>query len=651
MENIAVAVRVRPLLETEKVQKPNRRESFLVNNKVSDQTIHLLDSNIVTFDPYKKPSDKKQYAFDKVFDEQATQKQVFEGTAKPLIDHVLNGYNSTVFAYGATGCGKTHTITGTEQDPGIIYQTMKELYEKLENIKENNLVEVTMSYLEVYNETIRDLFSKSNNTLEIREDNSKIMVAGLSELSPNNLEKVMKLLMVGNENRTKAFTMANSVSSRSHAVLQINVKQKPKFGDTVKIATLSIIDLAGSERASATQNKGERLLEGANINRSLLALGNCINALCSEKQAHVPYRNSKLTRLLKYSLSGNCKVVMIANVSPAIVHSEETLNTLKYANRAKDIKTKVSQNTIKVSTQLSQYPKIIEELRAEILRLQSAAPEIEEYCERAVEKARLLNEKIKIKQQEYFNYQTDMAVNEERIENIKCLLLSFANGLQLDQLKRMNVTILKLNEMMDDLLNQNNTFYHNSAQCQIALERYSNSLSKLTNKYQDSSSIKIKLYEFVIDRESHIIQIQRELFTHQQEISRAEITKLVKLNLDFFGKLLADPNTPVEALIGQFISGTNPEPEAVIDYDTTEAESGADTDTESNIFLNVSKLQVNESYDSFSTPKKRFESDDELQTPMQRKKVKKTPRTLKKTPKRKRMSMIPVMRSSRKMVD
>ncbi|KAJ3257989.1 kinesin-like protein Klp5 [Boothiomyces macroporosus] len=651
MENITVAVRVRPLLETEKIQKKDRRQSFLVNAEESDRTIHILDSNILSFDPHKKPQDKKQYAFDKVFDDSASQRQVFEGTAKPLIDHVLSGYNSTVFAYGATGCGKTHTITGTEQDPGIIYQTIKELYEKLEAIKENNLVEVTMSYLEVYNETIRDLFSKSSNTLEIREDSSKIVVAGLSELNTTSLEKVMKLLLVGNENRTKAFTMANSASSRSHAVLQINVKQKPKFGDTIKLATLSIIDLAGSERASATQNKGERLLEGANINRSLLALGNCINALCSDKPAHVPYRNSKLTRLLKYSLSGNCKVVMIANVSPAIAHSEETLNTLKYANRAKDIKTKVSQNTIEVSTQLSQYPKIIEELRAEILRLQSAIPENEEYCERAVEKARLLNEKIKLKQQEYYNYQTEMAINEEQVENIKCLLLSFANGLQLDQLKKMNDTILQLNEKMDELLNQNNNLYHNSAQCQIALERYSNSLNKLTNKYQDSSRVKIKMYEYMIDRESFVIQLQRELFTKQQETCRNEIAKLVKLNLDFFGKLLVDPTASVESLLFPYIHVSSNTVEPVLDYDTTEAESEADTDTESNIFLQVSKLKVEENRDLLSTPKKRIESDDELQTPMQRKKVKKTPRTLKKTPKRKRMSMIPIMRSSRKSFD
>lgn len=121
-------------------------------------------------------------------------------------------------------------------------------------------------------------------------------------------------LTIGNENRTKAFTHANAASSRSHAVLQLHVRQKPKLqlkGNQITVATLSIIDLAGSERASATQNKGERLQEGANINRSLLALGNCINALCSVKPIHVPFRNSKLTRLLKYSLSGNCKGIQL----------------------------------------------------------------------------------------------------------------------------------------------------------------------------------------------------------------------------------------------------------------------------------------------------------------------------------------------------
>jgi hypothetical protein len=227
-----------------------------------------------------------------VFQEDSTQLEVFEQTTKPLISHVLNGYNATVFAYGATGCGKTYTITGTERDPGLIFQTMNELYSEIDRISKDYIVETGLSYLEVYNEQIKDLFTTSPTNLDIREDESRIVVAGLKEIIPRDLAHVMKLLLQGNDNRTQAFTHANPVSSRSHAVLQIHIRQKSRIAldDNIKVATLSIIDLAGSERASATQNKGERLHEGANINRSLLALGNCINALCTDKPAHIPFR-------------------------------------------------------------------------------------------------------------------------------------------------------------------------------------------------------------------------------------------------------------------------------------------------------------------------------------------------------------------------
>jgi hypothetical protein len=250
-----------------------------------------------------------------------------------------------------SGCGKTYTITGTEENPGIIFRTINELYNRIENLSKEFTIETSVSYLEVYNENIRDLFARnSNQSLELREDDTRIVVAGLTEIQPKDQSHMMKLLFRGNEHRTQAFTHANANSSRSHAVLQIHIRQKarvPMGDDEIKLSTLSIIDLAGSERASATNNKGGRLQEGANINRSLLSLGNCINALCSEKPNHIPFRNSKLTRLLKYSLTGNCKVVMIANVSPALIHSEETHNTLKYANRAKEIKTRAVQNSVR----------------------------------------------------------------------------------------------------------------------------------------------------------------------------------------------------------------------------------------------------------------------------------------------------------------
>ncbi|KAJ9636267.1 tubulin-dependent ATPase kip3 [Coniosporium tulheliwenetii] len=320
--------------------------------------------------PQGKRVKDQTFVFDKVFDENTTQGDVYEATTKTLLDSVLEGYNATVFAYGATGCGKTHTITGTAQAPGIIFLTMQELFERIQDVQEEKVTEISLSYLEIYNETIRDLLvpGGSKQSLMLREDaNQAVSVAGLTSHHPQNVQEVMDIIVRGNEYRTMSPTEANATSSRSHAVLQINVSQKDRNADVNEphtMATLSIIDLAGSERASATKNRGERLLEGANINKSLLALGSCINALCDpRKRNHVPYRNSKLTRLLKFSLGGNCRTVMIVCVSPSSAHFDETQNTLRYANRAKNIQTKVTKNVYNVNRHVKDYLKKIDEQR------------------------------------------------------------------------------------------------------------------------------------------------------------------------------------------------------------------------------------------------------------------------------------------------
>jgi kinesin family protein 18/19 len=318
------------------------------------------------------------FAFDRVFDENTTQGDVYESTTRGLLDSVLDGYNATVFAYGATGCGKTHTITGTAQQPGIIFLTMQELFEKIEERSGEKQTEVSLSYLEIYNETIRDLLvpGGSKQGLMLREDaNQAVSVAGLSSHHPRDVQSVMDMIVKGNEYRTISPTEANATSSRSHAVLQVNVAQKDRNADVNEphtMATLSIIDLAGSERASATKNRGERLLEGANINKSLLSLGSCINALCDpRKKNHVPYRNSKLTRLLKFSLGGNCKTVMIVCVSPSSHHFDETQNTLRYANRAKNIQTKVTRNVYNVNRHVKDFLMKIDEQMALINELKA----------------------------------------------------------------------------------------------------------------------------------------------------------------------------------------------------------------------------------------------------------------------------------------
>jgi len=255
--------------------------------------------------------------------------------------------------------------------------TMQELFEKVEDLRSEKEVEITLSYLEIYNETIRDLLnagSGGKQGLMLREDaQHAVSVAGLSSHKPENVQEVMDMVIRGNAARTQSPTEANATSSRSHAVLQVNISLKDRDSSTsepVTMATLSIIDLAGSERASATKNRGERLLEGANINKSLLALGSCINALCDPKiKNHVPYRNSKLTRLLKFSLGGNCRTVMIVCVSPSSAHFDETQNTLRYANRAKNIQTKSVRNVYNVDRHVKDYLKKIDEQMSRINEL------------------------------------------------------------------------------------------------------------------------------------------------------------------------------------------------------------------------------------------------------------------------------------------
>ncbi|KAK4642605.1 tubulin-dependent ATPase kip3 [Podospora bellae-mahoneyi] len=353
----------------------------LVFDPPEDNPVQKFSRSVV---PRGKKVKDQVFAFDRVFDENATQADLYEGTTRGLLDSVLDGYNATVFAYGATGCGKTHTITGTPQSPGIIFLTMQELFEKIQDRSDEKHTEITLSYLEIYNETIRDLLvpGGSKQGLMLREDsNQAVSVPGLTSHRPNNVQEVMDMIVQGNEYRTVSPTAANAVSSRSHAVLQINIAQKDRNADINEphtMATLSIIDLAGSERASATKNRGERLIEGANINKSLLALGSCINALCDpRKKNHVPYRNSKLTRLLKFSLGGNCKTVMIVCVSPSSEHFDETQNTLRYANRAKNIQTKVTRNVFNVNRHVKDFLVKIDEQMAMINELKAQQKDAE----------------------------------------------------------------------------------------------------------------------------------------------------------------------------------------------------------------------------------------------------------------------------------
>ncbi|XP_032097721.1 kinesin-like protein KIF19 [Sapajus apella] len=369
-QQLMVALRVRPISVAELEEG-----ATLIAHKVDEQMVVLMD-------PMEDPDDilrahrsrEKSYLFDVAFDFTATQEMVYQATTKSLIEGVISGYNATVFAYGPTGCGKTYTMLGTDHEPGIYVRTLNDLFRAIEETSNDMEYEVSMSYLEIYNEMIRDLLNPSLGYLELREDSKGVIqVAGITEVSTINAKEIMQLLMKGNRQRTQEPTAANQTSSRSHAVLQVAVRQRSRVKNIlqeVRQGRLFMIDLAGSERASQTQNRGQRMKEGAHINRSLLALGNCINALSDKgSNKYINYRDSKLTRLLKDSLGGNSRTVMIAHISPASSAFEESRNTLTYAGRAKNIKTRVKQNLLSVSYHIAQYTSIIADLRGEIQRL------------------------------------------------------------------------------------------------------------------------------------------------------------------------------------------------------------------------------------------------------------------------------------------
>uniref|UniRef100_A0A674P4W0 Kinesin-like protein n=1 Tax=Takifugu rubripes TaxID=31033 RepID=A0A674P4W0_TAKRU len=386
--HVKVVVRVRPENEREK------RENY-------ENVVQVVDNHMLIFDPKKedvscfgsqrvrnrnitkKAKKDLKFVFDHVFNENSTQLDIFENTTKAVLDGLMNGFNCTVFAYGATGAGKTHTMLGSQDDPGVMYRTMKDLFKRMDDAKDEKEFAVAFSYLEVYNEQIRDLLANVG-PLAVREDSSKgVVVQGLTLHQPKSAEHILEALDSGNRNRTQHPTDMNATSSRSHAVFQIYLRQQDKtasLNHNVCIAKMSLIDLAGSERASATNAKGARLREGANINRSLLALGNVINALADpkSKKAHIPYRDSKLTRLLKDSLGGNCRTVMIANVSPSSKSYDDTHNTLKYANRAKEIKSSLKSNVVSLDSHIGQYAIICEKQRQEILQLKQKIKAYEE---------------------------------------------------------------------------------------------------------------------------------------------------------------------------------------------------------------------------------------------------------------------------------
>ena len=331
-----------------------------------------------------------RFTFDYVFDQDTTQLELYLKAAKPTVLSLMEGYNSTIFAYGQTGTGKTYTMEGFTFNPldekrGMVPRVIEEIFKYIQNIEkgdknsinENDNYVIRASYLQIYNEYINDLLIPERKNLNIREDKKKgIFVDNLSEWLVRNTDDIYALLERGSENRATSSTTMNEISSRSHAIFIITLEQTILMKDnnldcknySTKISKLNLVDLAGSERTRITGAKGKQLEESKRINKSLSALGNVINALTELKGAlHIPYRDSKLTRLLEDSLGGNCKTTMITMISPCQDFISETLSSLCFSRRAKKIKNKPKINEeINHKALISQYEIQLNNLRNEL---------------------------------------------------------------------------------------------------------------------------------------------------------------------------------------------------------------------------------------------------------------------------------------------
>ena len=306
----------------------------------------------------------------------------------PIVDSVLEGFNGTILAYGQTSSGKTHTMLGPDIDDdvnkGIIPRMVAGIFGKIESAPEDIEFTVKVSFIEIYNEKIRDLLDPKKMNLKVREDkDTGVFVKDMTESYVGGEDEVFSLLKIGNENRAIGVTDMNSQSSRSHSCFILQIEQKNLTDFSSRTGKIFLVDLAGSERISKTGAQGETLKEANSINKSLTVLGLVIFKLTDGKSSHIPYRDSKLTHILQESLGGNSKTSLVVTCSPSIFNEQETISTLKFGQRAKQI-----QNKAKVNKELSvkELKYLLQKLEKELGVKNKRITSLEEYVEELLKK-------------------------------------------------------------------------------------------------------------------------------------------------------------------------------------------------------------------------------------------------------------------------
>ncbi|GMR33816.1 hypothetical protein PMAYCL1PPCAC_04011 [Pristionchus mayeri] len=534
-DNVKVAVRVRPF---------NRREIDLdakcVVSMGPDQSTTLIGDDRApksfTFDHSFDSSDASSSAF-------ASQEEVFAQVGSGVLENAFSGYNACIFAYGQTGSGKSYSMMGGADSPGVIPRLCNSIFQRIDTTSSEALqFKVEVSYMEIYNERVRDLLDpKNKRNLKVREH--KILgptVDGLSELAVSSFEQIEKLIEEGNRSRTVAATNMNAESSRSHAVFMIKLTQilrniEKNFSGE-KVAKISLVDLAGSERAQKSGAVGKRLEEGGSINKSLTTLGMVISALAeksnnAKKEKFVPYRDSVLTWLLKDSLGGNSKTVMIATISPASDNYEETLSTLRFADRAKKIVNHAVVNEDPNAKIIRELREEVETLRQQITLTKREHTETEELRERLAESERIVAQMNKSWEERL--KETDTLYRERQRDLTEIGISIESSGIKVEK-NRFYLVNLNSDPSMNELLVYyiNNSAYVGSGESDkvdIQLQGFGIQSRHALMEIMEEPDMH-RLYITPLSEEARVCVNGRELPPHERVLLRNGFRVLIGLN-------------------------------------------------------------------------------------------------------------------------
>ncbi len=597
-KNFQVVVRVRPPLAREL----HGDRPFQCCVKVESERSITIGENLdaeAGIGPYQRHF----FTFDRVYDQDSDQATVYASTAKAVVDSSLAGYNATIFAYGQTGTGKTYTMEGfnSAEARGIIPRAIEQIFNHIQrSISPRLRFLVRASYLQIYNEVISDLLKPERTNLLIREDKRRgVFVEGLSEWVVRSPEEIYGLMERGGTIRATGSTKMNHISSRSHAVFIIIAEQsetvylddsgrelsheefaallqrgghgqqgiqalESNVRQSFKVGKLNLVDLAGSERVRLTGATGQRLEESKKINQSLSALGNVIAALTDPKgRSHIPYRDSKLTRILEDSLGGNCKTTMMAMISPAMEAFVESLSTLKFANRAKNIKNEAKVNEdLDQKSLLRRYESELKRLRSELTERGQAVVdkrrvlELDEQRRRAEEDKMAAIQALERRSQEFMQEKAEKRRLEERIHLLQSQMLvgggqaveetpAFRSALQEQQAKMR----AEYDTRLQELERERTSIEEEKAQ----VERY----KQLLLKQRD---IMILLTQRLNERDDQIVALQDELDAydrHQKELEEKldeKTTQLIHLQRVVLEHTSASPakNGDLTEALGQW---------------------------------------------------------------------------------------------------